>query len=147
MFGIQLIYGPFPFMVDTAAYDELSRSSRWNWQSVDRVGELPALQFTGPQNDTITLNGRLCPPFTGGMEQMSRMRFIADFGRPLPLIDGTGRVLGLWVVESIDETGTKHFRDGYPRMIMFNLTLKYYGDGTGIFGRISKLSKLVSLLG
>jgi len=147
MMNTLLLLGPFRFSLGSIAFDDLSRSSQWDWKSVDRVGEMPALQYTGPQNDSITLNGRLCPPFTGGIEQLARMRLMADFGRPLPLIDGTGRVHGMWVIESLDETGTKHFRDGYPRMTTFNLSLKKYGDGTGVFGSLTKLSKIVSLFG
>jgi phage protein U len=147
MMNTLLLLGPFRFAIGSAAFDELSRSSRWDWKSVDRVGEMPALQFTGPQNDTMTLAGRLCPPFTGGIEQLARMRLMADFGRPLPLVDGTGRVHGLWVIESLDETGTRHFRDGYPRMTTFNLTLKKYADGGAVVGPLTKLSKIVSLFG
>lgn len=142
-----LLLGPFRFAVSTAAYDDLSRSSRWDWKAVDRVGELPALQFTGPQNDTITLSGRLTPPLTGGVEQLARMRTMADFGRPLPLVSGTGRVLGMWVIEGIDDTGTNHFKDGYPKLTTFSITIKKYGDGAGLVGGLTKLSKLISLFG
>jgi phage protein U len=139
--------GPFRFSVGTAAYDELTRASRWDWKSVDRVGAIPALQYTGPQNETVTMSGRLTPPLTGGIEQLARMRAMADFGRALPLITGTGRLLGMWVIESIDDTGTNHFKDGYPKLTTFNITLKKYGDGAGIIGGLTKLSKLVSLFG
>jgi phage protein U len=142
-----LLLGPFRFSVGSAAFDELSRASRWDWKQVDRVGEMPALQFTGPQNDTISMSGRLTPPLTGGIEQLARMRTIADAGLPLPIIDGTGRVHGMWVIESLEETGTKHFKDGYPKMTTFNLSLKKYGDGRGIIGGLTKLTKIVSLFG
>lgn len=145
--GTLLILGPFRFAVDTAAFDEMTRSSRWDWKPVDRVGAAPALQFTGPQNETITLSGRLVPNFGGGIEQLARMRMMADFGWPLPLVDGTGRVHGNWVIESVDDTGTRHFKDGYPRLVTFSLGLKRYDDGTGIIGALTKLSKVVSLFG
>lgn len=147
MLGTLLLLGPFRFAVSTAAYDALTRSSRWDWHPVDRVGQIPALQFTGPQNETITLDGRLTPPLTGGVEQIARMRTMADFGYPLPLITGTGRVLGLWIIESLDETGTNHFKDGYPKLTTFTIGLKQYGDGTGLLGNLTKLSKVISLFG
>lgn len=142
-----LLLGPFRFAVGSTAYDQLTRSSAWDWKSVDRVGDMPALQFTGPQNDTITMDGRLTPPLTGGIEQLARMRLMADFGRPLPLIDGTGRVHGMWVIEAIDDTGTNHFRDGYPKLTTFSITLKKYSNGMGIIGGLTKLSRIVSLFG
>jgi len=142
-----LLLGPFRFAVGTAAYDQLTRSSGWNWQGVDRVGQAPALQFTGPRNETITLDGRLVPPLTGGIEQLSRMRFMADFGKPLPLIDGRGRFHGMWVIEAIDDTGTNHFGNGYPKLTTFSISLKKYSDGMGLIKGLTKISKVVSLFG
>lgn len=147
MKSILLMLGPFRFSVGSAAYDELTRASRWDWNQVDRVGAMPALQFTGPQNDTIAMSGRIAPPLTGGIEQLARMRALADLGRPLLLVTGTGRVLGMWVIEAVEDTGTKHFKDGYPKMTTFNVSLKKYSDGAGIIGGLTKLSKLVSLFG
>lgn len=147
MLGILIALGPFRFSLSGAAYDELTRSSRWDWKPVDRVGTLPALQYTGPQNDTITLNGRIIPGFTGGIEQLARMRLLADMGTPMPMVDGTGRIHGLWVIESVEDTGTKHFKDGYPRMVTFTVGLKKYGDGSGVFGALTKASKIISLFG
>jgi len=147
MIGTMIALGPFRFSLSSAAYDELSRSSKWDWKPVDRVGVMPALQYTGPQNDTITLSGRIIPGFTGGVEQLARMRALADIGKPLTLIDGTGRVHGVWVIESVEDTGTRHFKDGYPRMVTFNIGLKKYSDGLGILGLVTKASKILSLFG
>lgn len=142
-----MILGPFRFSVKSAAPDEISRTSRWDWKTVDRVGSLPALQYTGPQNDTMRLSGRLVPGFSGGVEQIARMRALAGVGYPLPLVEGTGRIHGLWVIEDLEETGTKHFKDGYPKLINFSITLKKYGDGPGVFGILTKVSKAISLFG
>ena len=145
--GTLIILGPFRFALNTAAPDEIERQSRWDWRQVDRVGTIPALQYTGPQNDTLKLTGRLVPGFGGGVEQLARMRALADIGQPLPLVDGTGRVHGLWVIESVDDVGRNHFKDGYPRLVQFTVTLKKYGDGSGLFGLMTKISKAISLFG
>jgi phage protein U len=142
-----LLLGPFRFAVSSTAPEIMARNSAWDWRAVDRVGDMPALQFTGPQNETMSLEGRLLPPLTGGIEQLARMRFMADFGRPLPLIDGTGRVHGLWVIEAVDDTGTAHFRDGYPKMTTFSIRLKKYSDGMSLVKGLTKLSRVVSLFG
>ncbi len=147
MLGTLIILGPFRFALDSTAYDSLARKSSWDWKEVDRVGSMPALQYTGPRNDSITIEGRIIPGFTGGVEQMARMRMMGDLALPLPLIDGTGRIHGLWVIESVEDTGTKHFKDGYPRMVTFNIGLKKYGDGAGLFGIATKASKVLSLFG
>jgi phage protein U len=56
-------------------------------------------------------------------------------------------VHGLWVIESVDDTGTRHFKDGYPRMVTFSVGLKKYSDGAGLFGLVTKASKIISLFG
>jgi phage protein U len=144
---MQLLLGPFPFSISTTAYDQLSRNSGWTWQGVNRVGQAPALQYTGPTNETISMDGRLVPPFTGGVEQLARMRLLANFAKPLPLVDGRGRFYGMWVIEAIDDTGSKHFKNGYPKLTTFNISLKKYSDGMGLIKGLTKISKVVSLFG
>ena len=49
--------GQFTFSVDTAAYQELSRTSEYRWASQDRIGQMPALQAVGPGSESINLDG------------------------------------------------------------------------------------------
>ena len=146
MFGTLLLFGPFRFSLGTAAFDELTRTSGYDWKEIERVGAAPAMQFTGAKADTINLRGRIIPGFTGGVEQVAQMRALAGLGRPMFMVDGMGRVHGNWVIESVTDTGTRHFRDGYPRMVTFELALKRYDDGTGLFGTVTKASNLLSLI-
>lgn len=146
MLGTLIILGPFRFSLATAAFDEMSRSSGYDWKQIDRIGVAPALQFTGPAAETITMRGRIIPGFTGGVEQLAQMRALAGLGRPLFLVDGMGRVHGNWVIEAVNDTGTMHFSDGMPRIATFDLTLKKYDDGTGLFGLVTKASNLLSLI-
>lgn len=145
MFGILILLGPFRFSLATAAPDEISRSSQWDWREVDRVGVAPAMQFTGPRADTISLGGRLIPGFTGGVEQLAQMRALADLGMPLFMVDGMGRIHGNWVIESVSDSGVNHFQDGTPRRVDFDISLKKYDDGTGILGKLAGASKVLSL--
>lgn len=145
MFGILVMLGPFRFSLATAAPDEITRSAAWDWKEIERVGIEPALQFTGPRNETVTLRGRIIPGFTGGPEQIAQMRALAGLARPMFMVDGMGRLHGNWVIESVTETGTRHFRDGMPRMVTFDLALKKFDDGTGLFGTLTKASNILSL--
>lgn len=145
MFGTLIILGPFRFSLATACPDEITRSSAWDWKELDRIGETPQLQYTGPRAETITLRGRIIPGFTGGVEQLAQMRALAGLGKPLFMVDGIGRVHGNWVIESLTDTGTRHFKDGMPRMATFDLALKKYDDGAGILGTVTKASNLLSL--
>lgn len=145
MLGILIMLGPFRFSLATAAYDDFTRTSGWEWTDQPVIGSAPVLQYTGPKVETITLRGRIIPGFTGGVEQLARMRALAGLARPQFLVDGMGRVHGNWVIESITDTGTRHFKDGMPRMVTFDVGLKKYDDGTGLFGVATKASNLLSL--
>ena len=44
------------------------------------------------------------------------------------LVDGTGRIWGLWVINRIDETQTLFSGNGVPQKIAFTLQLTQYGE-------------------
>lgn len=128
MIDIMMMIGPFPFGINTAAYDALSRTSSWRWKSQARVGRAPALQFVGPDAQSITLSGIILPAFRGGLGQVAAMRDVADTGEPQLLVDGRGFVLGDWVIKSIDEREGAHLSHGAPQRIEFSMTLEEYGE-------------------
>ena len=55
---------------------------------------------------------------------LTAMRLMADTGKSFPLISGTGKIYGLWVIDSLNETQTYFFKNGKPRLVEFSLTLK-----------------------
>lgn len=145
--SVQMILGFFPFSVSTAAYDELTRSHSYDWAEQRRVGQLPRLQFTGPNTPMIELRGTLIPPFTGTRANIARLRLIAELGRPLLLIAGTGLVLGRWVIADLSDTGTLFASNGQPRRTEFNLVLKKYDDGAGPFQQaLTKISNIAAAI-
>ena len=126
-----LALGDYRFALDTASYQELTRSTEWRWKAQERIGREPARQYIGKGNEHIDLSGVLYPSFRGGTGQVDAMRTEADLGAPLRLVTGTGRVLGLWVIERVEETQATLFADGTPRRVSFRLRLAYYGEDTG----------------
>jgi hypothetical protein len=90
--------GLFVFETRSVPYQKLARSTQWRHSSQSRVGQRPAYQFVGPGEDTITLSGTLLPAFTGGQPSLDEIRRMADEGQAWPLIEGTGRQYGLWVI-------------------------------------------------
>lgn len=123
---VMLSLGGFRFGLNTAAYQELSRSVEQRWSGQDRFGQLAALQYTGPGADTITLPGVIYPEFRGGLQQVERMRDLAGRGEPLSLITGTGRVLGRFVIERVEERQAIFAARGMARRIEFTLSLRRY---------------------
>lgn len=125
---MMLSLGMFVFSLSTLAYQELQRQTNWRHASNSRVGAAPALQFVGRGDDTITLPGILLPELAGSILSLDALRLMANTGKAWPMVEGTGRIYGLWVIESLSETKTLFFRDGTPRRIEFTLTLKRTDD-------------------
>ncbi|MGY2155751.1 phage tail protein [Pseudomonas tolaasii] len=125
---MMLSLGMFVFSLSTLAYQELQRQTNWRHASNSRVGAAPALQFVGRGDDTITLPGLLLPELAGSILSLDALRLMANTGKAWPMVEGTGRIYGLWVIENLSETKTLFFRDGTPRRIEFTLTLKRTDD-------------------
>ncbi|WP_273794633.1 phage tail protein [Brucella intermedia] len=124
--------GPFRFSIDTAAYQTLTRKSEYRWESQERIGRHPAMQFIGAGHETFTLEGTVYPHWRSGFGQVEEMRGIAGQGSPLMLVSGTGRVFGRFVITEVEERQTYFHPNGAPRKQEFTLELKSYGeDGEG----------------
>ena len=125
---MMMALGMFVFSLHTAAYQELQRETDWRHASNNRIGAAPARQFVGPGDDAITLPGIIFPELAGTALSLDAIRLMANTGKAWPMVEGTGRIYGLWVIESLSETKTLFFRDGTPRRIEFTLSLKRIDD-------------------
>ena len=125
---MMLALGMFVFSLSTLAYQELQRQTEWRHPSSSRVGAAPARQFIGRGDDSITLPGIIFPELAGTTLSLDALRLMANTGKAWPMIEGTGRIYGLWVIESLSETKTVFFRDGTARRIEFTLSLKRIDD-------------------
>ncbi|GKS93221.1 phage tail protein [Acidovorax sp. SUPP2825] len=115
--------GQFIFAIDTLAFQELRRSSSWRHPSNSRVGAMPARQYVGPGEETITFTGLQAPEFMGDRKALDRLRAMADKGAAYALVNGAGEAFGAWVIESIEETGSIFVREGVPRKTEFTIAL------------------------
>ncbi|MFX6133636.1 phage tail protein [Acinetobacter baumannii] len=120
---MMMIFGMFVFSIPTATYQQLQRTTSWRHVSNSRVGDMPAYQFTGKGEDVITLDGSIVPEF-GSQMSLTALRLMGDTGKSFPLIAGNGKIYGLWVLKSVNETQSYFFKDGTPRKIEFTLTLE-----------------------
>lgn len=141
-----MILGFYPFMVDTLAYEELTETVSFEWAEQKRIGSYPAMHYTGQNARVRQLRGKLCPPFTGTHANIYRMHAMGELTMPLMLIAGSGLVFGRWVIESVEDVGRYHTTLGAPRLTEWNVRIKKYDDGAGLFGALTKLSKAVSLI-
>lgn len=126
---MMLALGMFIFSLPTLAYQQLQRQTDWRHAANSRISAQPALQFLGRGADDITLPGVLLPELAGSMMSLDEIRAMANTGKAWALVEGTGRVYGLFVIESLSETRSVFFQDGTARRIEFSLTLKRVDDG------------------
>lgn len=137
-----MAFGMFVFSLETAAYQDFQRQTEWRHGSTSRIGTNPARQFLGRGDESITLQGVLLPALAGSVLSLDMLRSMADTGKAYPLIEGTGRIYGVWVIESLSETRTIFFGDGAARRIEFTLSLKRIDDG-----RVDLLGSAISSAG
>ena len=119
---------PFYFNLDTAAFDELKRSSEYRWASQERLNRRPAQQAVGMGEERITLTGAIFGGFKGGIKQLDTLRSIAAQLQPLGLTTGYGDVLGNWCLKNIEEEQSALLQGGIPRKQGFTLEFVRYGD-------------------
>jgi phage protein U len=132
MSEIMMKLGPYSFGLQTAAYQEFQRSTAYTWAAQARFGKFNTLQATGPGDDGLTLSGVVFPEHFGGTGQLDAMRALAELQQPQALIDGRGTMLGQWVIESIDETGSIFAARGVARRQDFSIKLKRAPEEGGL---------------
>lgn len=119
---------PYYFNLDTAAFDELSRSTEFRWASQERLSRRPAQQAVGIGDDKLTLKGTIYPGFKGGLKQLDTLRSIGGKLQPLSLTTGYGDVIGTWCLKNINEEQGALLHGGIPRKQGFSLEFVRYGD-------------------
>lgn len=119
---MMMIFGMFVFSLPTATYQSLQRSTAWNHASNSRVGSMPAYQYVGKGEDTITLDGSIVPEF-GQQLSITALRDMGDTGKSFPLIAGNGKIYGMRKLDSVEETQTYFYKDGLPKKVEFSLKL------------------------
>jgi phage protein U len=119
---------PYFFNLDTAAFDELRRSTEFRWASQERLSRRPAQQAVGMGDEKITLKGAIIPGLKGGLKQLDTLRTLGAQLQPLTLTTGYGDVLGTWCLKSIEEEQSALMQGGIPRKQGFTLEFVRYGD-------------------
>lgn len=123
--------GNFNFALNMAVFQEMERDAEYRWASQDRFGQLPALQYTGPGEETITLPGVIYPEWRGSANAMGMLRELAAQGQPQMVIDAQGHLYGRWVITNVRETRSTFAAFALPRKIEFSVTLKRFDGADG----------------
>lgn len=121
---MMMILGMFPFALQTTPYQTSNQANTWRHVKNERVGKSPRYQYIGPDEEPITLSGTLYPEISGGDVSLTTLETMAYTGRAWPLIEGTGKIYGMYVIDGLTQNRTEFFQDGKARKIDFTLSLK-----------------------
>lgn len=120
---MMMVFGMFVFMLRTTPYQQLRHSQEWRHVKNERVNQSASWQYIGTGDDTVTLEGVLYPEITGGNLSLSALETIGFAGRPWPLIEGEGRIYGMYVLTRLERGKSEFDQYGNPRKIEFTLSL------------------------
>ncbi|AYO82677.1 phage tail protein [Methylobacterium brachiatum] len=127
--------------VESPGYETLSRDSSYTWVPQGRLNAPLAMQYVGPGQDIIVIEGRCFPHFFGGLATLEAIRQSAAAGKPQTLIkyypaelpDGTraqgitAQIVGEYVVMRVRQ-GEKHISGaGIAHQVDFSIELAAYG--------------------
>lgn len=116
--------GLFVFELPSASFDEIIRRTDWRYAAGARVGARDAYQFVGPGDDTLSIPGSIYPEAIGSYGAIDTLRAMAEEGEAYQFVEGTGRVLGSFVITALDERSSTFLDNGVPRRKDFQLDLK-----------------------
>lgn len=137
--GLILFYVPSKG-IDTPNFETIQRDAQYTWTSNDRLSRDPAMQFTGPGEDNVVVEGKMYPYHFGGISTLERMRAAGRAGKPMilcrfyPLTDPKGygtEVIGNYVIRRVRTVEGKIGAVGIAHKIDFTLELTRYGDDLG----------------
>ena len=129
--AMMMTLGQFVFGLSTLAFDEMQRQLAWRHAENARIGIAPGVQYLGPEAEKITLTGMQAPEL-GQRGALDTLTDMAGAGAAYALTDGTGRVYGAFVIEGIQQTGSRFIAEGVPRKTVFTINLKAAGDHTQV---------------
>lgn len=139
---MMMTLGLFVFKLRTLPYQTLKRDVGYGWAENKRVGQRPITQYLGLGTETIVLSGQLLPEVTGGQTYLQVFESMANSGRAWPLIEGSGTIYGMFVVQSFNHTNSELNTDGRSRNISFTLTLKRVDESyAAMFGDLQEQAK------
>lgn len=118
---------PKPNFVEVIDYEAILAERVEYFISLYPIDEQATVRKTlspGKGEDTITLKGTTYHELTHSRVTLDQIRAMADTGKAYTLIEGTGKIYGLVIIESLDETKTYFFKDGAARKTDFTITLK-----------------------
>lgn len=116
--------GQFCFQTDTLSFNQIQRTRNWKYASNAVAKGREKKQFIGASEDTVTLPGLIYEEHGFGKRfSIDDLASMADTGQGFVLMDGSGYMYGVYVIESLEETRSILLFNGVPRKIDFSIKL------------------------
>jgi phage protein U len=121
--------GQFIFRTSTLAFQEIQRQRAWNYAENTVAYGRAKKQFMGAGADSVTLPGLIYEEHGFGTRfALDELAGMADTGQGFVLMDGSGYLYGIFVIDSIDETKSILIDNGVPRKVDYTLKLSRVDD-------------------
>ena len=132
---------PSLFARVTALFTKKEQSDDARFSDVHKAVELVATEqqnLSARTEKSLSEQEERLPEITGGRLSLLALEQMAEQGKAWPLIEGSGTIYGMYVIEGLNQTKTEFFRDGMPRRIEFTLSLKRVDESlSDMFGDLS----------
>lgn len=102
---------------------EYAMSSQTDFVRKPVLGARQPLEYVGEGEQKLTIQGKLIPRHLGGLNTMAEVHAMRVAASGQLLVRGDGKVLGWFVIETVEENSTMLGRDGVGQQIDFTITL------------------------
>lgn len=122
--GVLFTLGPVAFVPGGVHLDGVLIRDEWRHNFQRTVRGRGKRSYTGKGNQEITFTGAVFPGQFGIADAPALLRRIGNTGRPQQLIDGSGRIVGRFVILSLEEERVRLLADGTGRQVNYTIELK-----------------------
>jgi phage protein U len=126
IFDVLLAIGPVIFQATRNGYENLKRSTAFNWIEIPLLNRAPAYQYTGEGAESVTIEGVFYSAFTVPEIEEALLRSIAKTGEPYFLISAIGEILGRFFIENLEFSTPILNSDGTAKIKNFSISLKKF---------------------
>lgn len=124
-----MAFGQFVFETDTLSFTELQRQRSWNHASNPVAKGRAKRQYIGVGDETVNLSGLIYEAQGFGKRQsVDDLAMMADRGTAYTLVDGSGYLYGVYIIEGLDDSRSILLFNGVPRKIDFAIKLTRVDD-------------------
>ncbi|MGY6703167.1 phage tail protein [Roseinatronobacter sp.] len=144
-----MLYQIGTLTLDTRPFsaDDVNRSASADFAVKPLIGAMQAREFMGEGDDTLTISGQLLPFKTGGLTELEVAHQFRKSGQRLPVMRGDGKMMGWFVIESIQERHSELMRDGVGFVVKHQIQLARVGPEGAASSIIGALLSLFGVIG